>query len=66
MNSERLITLKELLALLSMGRSTFYENQAALKAKGLQEVKVGRHRRFRQASVDKINTRAADRGEPLC
>ena len=62
---EQLLTLNELLAKLRIGRSTFYENQAALKANGLQEVLMGKGRRFREASVDRIIARAAERGEPL-
>ena len=66
MSPEALLTIRELLGVLRMGRSTFYENEAVLKAKGLQEVRAGRKRLFRLASVDRMIARAAERGEPLC
>ncbi len=66
MTGERLLTLRELLDVLHLGRSTFYKHEATLKARGLQCVGVGSKRLFRRASVDGMIARAAERGEPLC
>ena len=63
---ESLVTLGQLLETLHMGRSSFYEKEAAMKAKGLQEVRNGRRRLFRAASIDRLIVRAAERGESLC
>ena len=65
-NGESLMDMKELLERLCVARSTFYEHEASLKAKGLQEVHTSdKRRRFRRASVDRLITSAAEREEPL-
>jgi predicted DNA-binding transcriptional regulator AlpA len=63
---ESLMDMKELLERLCMSRSTFYEHEADLKARGLQEVRASdKRRRFRRKSVDRLIVSAAEREEPL-
>jgi hypothetical protein len=64
-NGESLMNLKELLGRLCISRTTFYKHEAALKAKGLQEVRASGRRCFRRKSVDRLIASAAEQEEPL-
>lgn len=63
--SEQLLTAKEVAKKLGICYRSFNAWRPRLVAKGLQEVVVGRSRKFRQASLDILIARAAEQGVPL-
>ncbi len=63
--SEQLLTAKEVATRLGICYRTFNEYRPRLVAKGLQEVVVGRSRKFRQESLDRLIRRAAESGVSL-
>ena len=63
--SEQLLTAKEVATRLGICYRTFNEYRPRLVAKGLQEVTVGRSRKFRQASLDRLIQKAAESGVAL-
>jgi len=63
--SEQLLTAKEVARKLGICYRSFNAWRPRLVAKGLQEVTVGRSRKFRQASLDGLIARAAEEGKAL-
>ncbi len=63
--SERLLTAKEVATRLGICYRSFNAWRPRLVAKGLQEVVVGRSRKFRQASLDRLIQKAAAEGIAL-
>ena len=63
--SEQLLTAKEASSRLGICYRTFNEYRPRLVAKGLQEVTIGRSRKFRQASLDRLIQKAAESGVAL-
>ena len=63
--SERLLTAKEVAMRLGVCYRTFNAWRPRLVAKGLQEVFVGKSRKFRQASLDRLIQQAAESGVAL-
>ena len=63
--SEQLLTAKEVATRLGICYRSFNSYRPRLVAKGLQEVVVGRSRKFRQASLDKLIQKAAAEGIAL-
>ena len=63
--SEQLITAKQAALRLGICYRSFNSYRPRLVAKGLQEVRVGRSRKFRQASLDRLIEKAAENGVPL-
>ena len=59
--TERLLTLNETARRLSLAKQTFYDHLPKFQANGLQKVKVGRCIRFREASLDRLIKKAAER-----
>ena len=62
---EQLLTAKEAALRLGICYRTFNSYRPRLVAKGLQEVTVGRSRKFRQASLDRLIQQAAENGVAL-
>ena len=63
---ERLLTIDQVAARLNVVRRTVERHLLKLKARGLQEVGLGtRSIRFREASLDNMIKRAAEREEKL-
>ncbi len=58
--SEQLLTAKQSAQRLGICYRTFNAWRPRLVAKGLQEVFVGKSRKFRQASLDKLIQQAAE------
>ncbi len=65
MMGEQLLTAKEASRRLGICYRTFNEYRPRLVAKGLQEVFVGKSRKFRQASLDRLIKQAAESGVAL-
>ncbi|MHC4153719.1 MAG: helix-turn-helix domain-containing protein [Planctomycetota bacterium] len=63
--SERLIRLNEAADRLGISRRSFYRLRARLVARGLQEVRVGCQRRYREQSLDRIIQDASEKGTSL-
>ena len=64
--TERLLTMEEVAQRLGVVKRSVQRYLPKLMARGLQRVKVGPHLvRFREASLDRIIKRAAEREEPL-
>lgn len=63
--SEQLLTAKEVAMRLGVCYRTFNEYRPRLVAKGLQEVVIGRSRKFRQESLDRLIQKAAESGVGL-
>ena len=62
---EQLLSRKEVASRLGVSLPTFYAVLPRLKALGLQEIKIGRCRRFRQSTFEKALKRLAEREEHL-
>ncbi|MHC4618588.1 MAG: helix-turn-helix transcriptional regulator [Planctomycetota bacterium] len=62
---ERLLRLNEVAERLGISRRQFYRLRPQLIAKGLQEVKIGHRRRYREASLDVLIRKAAETGRGL-
>ncbi len=62
---EQLLTAKQAANRLGICYRTFNSYRPRLVAKGLQEVTVGRTRKFRQASLDRLIEKAAENGVAL-
>ncbi len=65
MMAEQLLTAKQAAMRLGVCYRTFNEYPSRLVAKGLQEVFVGKSRKFRQASLDRLIKQAAESGVAL-
>ena len=65
MMAEQLLTAKQAATRLGVCYRTFNEYRPRLVAKGLQEVFVGKSRKFRQASLDRLIQKAAAEGTAL-
>ncbi len=65
MMSEQLLTAKEASRRLGICYRTFNAYRPRLVAKGLQEVFVGKSRKFRQASLDGLIQKAAAEGTAI-
>ena len=63
--AERLLSIEEVSGRLGVSRSTFYEYQPTLIAKGLQRVRAGRLPKFVESSVEKLIKTAAEKDIPL-
>jgi len=63
--AEQLLTAKQAALRLGICYRSFNSYRPRLVAKGLQEVVVGRSRKFRQASLDKLIEKAAESGAAL-
>lgn len=63
--SEQLLTAKEVAMRLGVCYRTFNAYRPRLVAKGLQEVVIGRSRKFRQESLDRLIQKAAESGVAL-
>ena len=63
--SERLLTAKEVATRLGICYRSFNSYRPRLVAKGLQEVVIGRSRKFRQESLDRLIQKAAESGVAL-
>ncbi len=62
---ERLIGRTETAARLNMKPRSFTRHKAKLIAQGLQEVQMGNSKSYREASIDRIIAKAAEKGIPL-
>jgi predicted DNA-binding transcriptional regulator AlpA len=62
---ERLLNLNETAKRLGISRRQFYKLRPRLIAKGLQEVRVGHRRGYREASLDVLIRKAAETGTGL-
>ena len=62
---EKLLGRSEAAAKLGLKPRSFRRIKASLIANGLQEVLVGRTKMYRQASIDRMIARAAEKGLPL-
>ena len=62
---EELLQLNEVARRLGISRRQFYRLRPRFIAKGLQEIRVGKLRRYREASLDLIIKKAAEVGTPL-
>ncbi|HEG44629.1 MAG TPA: DNA-binding protein [Phycisphaerales bacterium] len=60
--AEKLLTIDTIAKRLGVSRRTFYRLRARLMARGLQEVCVGKLRRYREASLDRVIQRLAETG----
>jgi len=63
--AEQLLTIRETAQRFGISRAMMYQTLPTLKAKGLQEVRIGRRRCIRESSVDKVIARLATREEHL-
>jgi len=63
--SERLLKLCETAERLAISRRQFYRLRPRLVAKGLQEITIGKCRKYREASLDNIIRKAAEEGQDL-
>ncbi|HPD48661.1 MAG TPA: hypothetical protein P5279_17460 [Anaerohalosphaeraceae bacterium] len=63
--SEQLLTAKQAAKRLGVCYRYFNTLRPRLVAKGLQQVTVGRSRKFREASLDSLIQKAAEQGVPL-
>ena len=59
---EQLLKLDEAARRLGISRRQFYRLRARFVAKGLQEVRVGQFRKYREQSLDCLIQRAAENG----
>jgi len=59
---ERLLQLNETARRLGISRRQFYRLRPRLIAKGLQQVTVGKFRKYREASLDKLIVEASETG----
>lgn len=64
--SENLLGVNEVIGRLNISKAMFYRVVSQLKAKGLQEVRLGNRVNYRAASVDKIIKDAALSETSLC
>jgi len=62
---EQLLSRDEAASRMGVCRPTFYKVLPRLKALGLQEIKIGRRRLFRESTLDKAIVRLAEREEHL-
>lgn len=63
--AERLLQLGETAARLGISRRQFYRLRPRLVAKGLQEINVGKCKKYRELSLDNIIRKAAENGQGL-
>jgi len=64
--SEQLLSIDQVAKRLSVVSKTVQRHLPKLKARGLQQVNLsGRYIRFREASLDQMIRRSAERSEPL-
>jgi len=63
--AEQLLSIREAAKRFGVSRSTFYEYQPKLIAKGLQRVVAGRLPRFVESSIDRVIKTAAEKDIPL-
>ncbi len=59
---ERLLSLDEASERLAISRRQFYRLRARLIDRGLQEIRVGHRRKYRETSLDQLIGRAAANG----
>ncbi len=62
---ETLLKLNETARRLGISRRQFYRLRPRFIAKGLQEVRVGQFRKYREASLDHVIQKAAENGGVL-
>lgn len=63
--SERLLKLGETADRLGISRRQFYRLRPRLVAKGLQEVAIGKCKKYRESSLDSLIKSAAENGRSL-
>jgi predicted DNA-binding transcriptional regulator AlpA len=63
--NERLLQLNETANRLGISRRQFYRLRPRLIARGLQEIRIGHQRKYRESSLDDIIRRAAENGQSL-
>lgn len=63
--AERLLQLSEVAKRLGVSRRQFYRLRPKLIARGLQEITVGQHRKYRESSLDHLIQKAAKNGHAL-
>ena len=61
--AEQLIKLGETARRLGISRRQFYRLRALFIAYGLQEIIVGQQRKYREASLDRLIQKAAEKGD---
>ncbi len=57
-DAEKLLTIGEVAGILGVSTKTVRRHQAALRAKGLQTIEMGRMRRFSKKSLDRLIVKA--------
>lgn len=62
---ERLLSRYQAAVRLGIKPSAFSGIKAGLIAKGLQEVRIGKSKRYREASIDRMIVTAAEKGMDL-
>ena len=63
--SEKLLGIAEVARRLDISKRQVYRLLPRLIARGLQPVQLGRLRKFRQVSLDRMISQAAEKEEPL-
>jgi hypothetical protein len=63
--AERLLQLGEVAKRLGVSKRQFYRLRPRLIARGLQEITVGQHRKYRERSLDLLIQNAAENGHAL-
>jgi hypothetical protein len=63
--AERLLQLGEVAKRLGGSKRQFYRLRPRLIARGLQEITVGQHRKYRERSLDLLIQNAAENGHAL-
>ena len=63
--SEQLLSISEVAERLGISLRQLYRVLPCMVAKGLQPVRIGRQKRYREASLDRLIRNAAEKDTPL-